>query len=115
MVELNSIQLNDTHPVVAIPEFIRIMTTENNVSFDEAFKMAKEIFNYTNHTVMAEALEKWNVELVEKYTPEVFSVIGEINKTLIKELKELKVKKKDIAKYEIISDGQVHIDVYKRQ
>ena len=109
LVELNSIQLNDTHPVVAIPEFIRIMTTENNVSFDEAFKMAKEIFNYTNHTVMAEALEKWNVELVEKYTPEVFSVIGEINKTLIKELKELKVKKKDIAKYEIISDGQVHM------
>ena len=109
LIELNSIQLNDTHPVVAIPEFIRIMTTENNVSFDEAFKMAKEIFNYTNHTVMAEALEKWNVELVEKYTPEVFSVIGEINKTLIKELKELKVKKKDIAKYEIISDGQVHM------
>ena len=109
LVELNSIQLNDTHPVVAIPEFIRIMTTENNVSFDEAFKMAKEIFNYTNHTVMAEALEKWNVELVEKYTPEVFSVIEEINKSLIKELKELKVKKKDIAKYEIISDGQVHM------
>ncbi|MDU4937515.1 MAG: glycogen/starch/alpha-glucan phosphorylase [Clostridium sp.] len=109
LIELNSIQLNDTHPVVAIPEFIRIMTTENNVSFDEAFKMAKEIFNYTNHTVMAEALEKWNVELVEKYTPEVFSVIEEINKSLIKELKELKVKKKDIAKYEIISDGQVHM------
>lgn len=109
LIELNSIQLNDTHPVVAIPEFIRIMTTENNVSFDEAFKMAKEIFNYTNHTVMAEALEKWNVELVEKYTPEVFSVIEEVNKSLIKELKKLKVKKKDIAKYEIISDGQVHM------
>lgn len=109
LVELNSIQLNDTHPVVAIPEFIRIMTTENNVSFDEAFKMAKEIFNYTNHTVMAEALEKWNIELVQKYTPEVFTVIEEINKRLVKELKKLKVKKKDIAKYEIISDGQVHM------
>ena len=109
LVELNSIQLNDTHPVVAIPEFIRIMTTENNVSFDEAFIMAKEVFNYTNHTVMAEALEKWNIELVEKYTPEVFAVIEEINKRLIKELKKLKVKKKDIAKYEIISDGQVHM------
>ncbi|MDU1824728.1 glycogen/starch/alpha-glucan phosphorylase [Clostridium sp.] len=109
LVELNSIQLNDTHPVVAIPEFIRIMITENNVSFDEAFIMAKEVFNYTNHTVMAEALEKWNIELVEKYTPEVFAVIEEINKRLIKELKKLKVKKKDIAKYEIISDGQVHM------
>ena len=109
LVELNSIQLNDTHPVVAIPEFIRIMTTENNVSFDEAFIMAKEVFNYTNHTVMAEALEKWNIGLVEKYTPEVFAVIEEINKRLIKELKKLKVKKKDIAKYEIISDGQVHM------
>ena len=73
------------------------MTFENNVSFDEAFNMSKEIFNYTNHTVMAEALEKWNIELIKTLAPEVFSVIEEINKSLIKELKKLKVKKRRLS------------------
>lgn len=109
LVSLNSIQLNDTHPVIAIPEFIRIMTSENNVSFNKAFQMSREIFNYTNHTVMAEALEKWDVELIKEYTPEVFEIIEKINEELIFELKGLNVKKKDIEQYKIISKGQVHM------
>ncbi|MBS5939533.1 glycogen/starch/alpha-glucan family phosphorylase [Clostridium sartagoforme] len=109
LVSLNTIQLNDTHPVIAIPEFIRLMTLENNVEFDDAFNMAKEIFNYTNHTVMAEALEKWDVNLVKDLVPEVYEVIEKINEKLIEELTDLKVKKEDLDKYEVIKDNQVHM------
>lgn len=109
LVELNVLQLNDTHPVIAIPEFIRLMTEENGVEFPKAFKMAKEIFNYTNHTVMAEALEKWNLDLVKEYTPEVYEIIEKINEELVKELKDKKVSEKDIEQYKIISNNQVHM------
>ena len=109
LVSLNTIQLNDTHPVIAIPEFIRLMTLENNMKFDEAFNMSKEIFNYTNHTVMAEALEKWDISLIKSLVPEVYEVIEKINEKLIEELTELKVRKEDLDKYEVIKDNQVHM------
>ena len=109
LVELNVLQLNDTHPVIAIPEFIRLMTEENSIEFSKAFEMAKEIFNYTNHTVMAEALEKWNVDLVKEYTPEVYEIIEKINEELVKELKEKQVPEKDMKQYEIICNNQIHM------
>lgn len=107
--KLNTIQLNDTHPVIAIPEFIRLMVNENGVSFDKAFSMAKEVFNYTNHTVMAEALERWNLRLISKYTPEVYKMIKKINDKLVLELRSLGVKKDEIEQYKIISEKQVHM------
>ncbi|MGL4760583.1 MAG: glycogen/starch/alpha-glucan phosphorylase [Sarcina sp.] len=107
-VELNVIQLNDTHPVIAIPEFIRLMKLEG-LSFNKAFEMAKEIFNYTNHTVMAEALEKWDVKLVRRYTPEIAKIILEIDKKLVKELTELGVEKEKLDEYKIVSGGLVHM------
>ncbi len=64
--DYTSVQLNDTHPVLAIPEFIRLMG-EDGVDFDTALDMAKKIFNYTNHTVMQEALEKWDEELIDEF------------------------------------------------
>lgn len=106
---LNTIQLNDTHPVIAIPEFIRIVTSNNYLNFDEAFNISKEIFNYTNHTVMTEALERWDVKLIKKYTPEVFEVIKEINKKLIEELKIKNLLKDKFEQYMIISNKQVHM------
>lgn len=108
LVKLNTIQLNDTHPVIGIPEFIRIMVTENNVDFDEAFEMAREMFNYTNHTVMAEALEKWDIKLIKDYTPVVYEIIEKINEKLVIEVKALDAKE-DIEQYEIISNNQVHM------
>lgn len=107
--KLNTIQLNDTHPVIAIPEFIRLMVNENGVSFDKAFSMAKEVFNYTNHTVMAEALERWNLRLISKYTPEVYKMIRKINDKLVLELRSLGIKKDEIEQYKIISEKQVHM------
>ncbi|MGN0173057.1 MAG: glycogen/starch/alpha-glucan phosphorylase, partial [Acutalibacteraceae bacterium] len=60
-----TIQLNDTHPVISIPELIRLLNFEG-VEFDQAFEIAKEVFNYTNHTIMQEALEKWNMKFVRR-------------------------------------------------
>ena len=99
-----AIQLNDTHPVVAIPEFIRLMIEEEGMTFTKALKIAKETFAYTNHTVMAEALEKWGVALFKSVIPNVYKYVVLINKALIKELKTLNVKEEDQAKYLIIDE-----------
>lgn len=83
--DLITIQLNDTHPVIAIPEFIRLLTTEEGQSFDFAFNLARQIFNYTNHTVMPEALEKWDIGLIKALCPDLERIIIEINSRLIDE------------------------------
>ncbi len=80
-----AIQLNDTHPVVSIPELIRLLMLEGQ-SFEEAFEAAGSIFSYTNHTVMAEAMEKWDVELFKSVIPEVFDIIYRINARFCGEL-----------------------------
>ena len=85
-----AIQLNDTHPTVAIPEFIRIMVEEENMTFKRAFKIARETFAYTNHTVMAEALEKWDVALFRSVIPHVLKYVKMIEKELEKEIGSLK-------------------------
>ncbi len=79
-------QLNDTHPVLAVPELIRRLE-EHGMDFDEAFAVAKKAFAYTNHTVMGEALEKWNCRILKNLLPEVYSVIVRINDELKRELK----------------------------
>ena len=76
--EMTTIQLNDTHPVVSIPELIRLLQNEG-VDFDYAFDIAQKTFNYTNHTVMAEALEKWDTGLMKMIIPEVYAIIERIN------------------------------------
>ncbi len=81
-----AIQLNDTHPVVAIPELIRIFMEEQKMTFAKAFRIAKETFAYTNHTVMSEALEKWNTGLFKSVIPKIFKYILLIQKALLKEL-----------------------------
>ncbi|MDD4002841.1 MAG: glycogen/starch/alpha-glucan family phosphorylase [Clostridia bacterium] len=71
----NCIQLNDTHPVMAIAEFIRILTSIYNIGFDDAVKAAKKSFNYTNHTIMPEALECWDYKLIEQILPDIANVL----------------------------------------
>lgn len=80
-----AIQLNDTHPVVSIPELIRLLMLEG-FDFDAAFLAARDIFGYTNHTVMAEALEKWDVELFKSVIPDIFDIIYRINERFCGEL-----------------------------
>lgn len=104
-----AIQLNDTHPVVAIPEFIRILVVEENVEFGEALKLAKETFAYTNHTIMPEALEKWNVKLFKAIIPDVYEFIVMIDASLKKELDKLNIDKCKQEKYYIIDNDTIHM------
>lgn len=106
--EWNSIQLNDTHPVIAIPELIRLLELEG-VDFAQALEIAKSTFAYTNHTVLAEALEKWDVDLVEELIPDVLAVIEKINDAQTAEFKKLNVDADDAKYLEIVQNNQVHM------
>lgn len=104
-----SIQLNDTHPVISIPELIRQLVDNEGYTFDKALEMAKKIFNYTNHTVMQEALEKWWIGLVEEVLPRIYEIIIQINEALIAELYAKVVEKKTIADMKIIKGELIHM------
>ena len=103
------VQLNDTHPVSAIPDFIHILINMYGYSFDSAFDIAAKAFAYTNHTIMPEALEKWNSMLYRSVLPEVYEVIKLIDQRLEKELAEKNIPQKERKKYKIIANGQIHM------
>ena len=86
--ELHVIQLNDTHPVVAIPELMRILMDEYNVGWDDAWKVVTHTFAYTNHTILAEALEKWPIEIFQGLLPRVYQIVEEINRRLLISIRE---------------------------
>ncbi len=100
-----AIQLNDTHPTVAIAEFIRLLLKRGK-NFETAFSFAQKIFSYTNHTVMSEALEKWDAEMFSSLLPEVYDVIEKLNGKLVSELKK---KTEHLDDCLIIKDGVVHM------
>lgn len=105
-----AIQLNDTHPVVSIPELIRLFMENEGMTFVKAFKIARETFAYTNHTIMAEALEKWSVSLFKSVIPNVYKYVVMIQKAMIKELTGLGIKDvKELNKYNIIDGGLIHM------
>ena len=82
--EFDAVQLNDTHPAMAIPELIRLLQLEG-MDFESAFQIAARVFSYTNHTVMGEALEKWDLELLRAVVPEICDIIEKIDTRLKKE------------------------------
>ncbi len=104
-----SIHINDTHPALAIPELIRILIDEEGFGWDEAWKITKHTISYTNHTIMAEALEKWNVDMVKKCLPRIFMIIEEINERFCKELWNTKYygNLQKISEMAIIADNQI--------
>lgn len=104
-----TIQLNDTHPVISIPELIRLLTVNENVDFESAVEICKNVFNYTNHTIMQEALEKWDLKIVRDTIPQVVDIIKQLDKMLKKELKTAKVDKDKAEKMQIIQDKRIHM------
>lgn len=104
-----TIQLNDTHPVISIPELIRLLTENEGLSFDEALEISQNVFNYTNHTVMQEALEKWDLKIIRDTVPQVVAIIKKLDKKLKKKLSKLRVSKSDAEKMYIIQDKRVHM------
>ena len=107
--DLNAIQLNDTHPVIAIPELIRLLTDGENLTFDEALAICKKVFAYTNHTILAEALEKWSSHLMISTIPRVYDIIVKIDEALGKELSALGVPADKAASMRIIQNNTVHM------
>lgn len=95
-------QLNDTHPVIAIPEIIRILLDEENLSWEDAFEVASNVFAFTNHTVLQEALEKWGLDLIHEVSPRSVDIIKEIDRRLIESLREKGYSEDEINPYRIV-------------
>ena len=102
-------QLNDTHPTVAIPELMRILLDEYDLTWDEAWEVTTRTCAYTNHTIMSEALEKWPIELFSRLLPRVYQIVEEINRRFIAQIAATYPDNKDekIRRMAIIYDGQV--------
>lgn len=107
--DMIAVQLNDTHPTIAIPELIRILTQEEGVEFDAALRVANKVFAYTNHTILAEALEKWNEDLFKELFPEVLDIIKEIDKRFLEELKDKGYAGAEIQEFRIINNNTVRM------
>ena len=106
---LISMQLNDTHPVVAIPELIRILIDEEGLKFKEALEISRKIFNYTNHTVMPEALEKWDTGLVKEILPRIYEICLQINEAFITDMFSRGLKSAQIKDLRLISGSTLHM------
>ena len=103
------IQLNDTHPIMAIPELIRVLVDENGIYFEEALAIANKVFAFTNHTVLQEALEKWSFDLMEEVSPRCLEIVEQIDKKLVKEFKDRGFSDKAIDPYRIVTGDLVHM------
>lgn len=104
-----SIQLNDTHPVISVPELIRQLVDNEGYTFEKALEIAKKVFNYTNHTVMQEALEKWWIGLVEEVLPRIYEIIIQINEELITEMYAKGMERAKIDRVKIIKGELIHM------
>ena len=104
-----TIQLNDTHPVISIPELIRQLIDCEGYSFKQAFQIVCKVFNYTNHTIMQEALEKWNCNLIEEILPRIFEIIIMLNEAFIADMYSRDVESDVISKMKLIQNGRVHM------
>ena len=106
--EKATFQLNDTHPTMTVAELMRILLDEEGMTWEEAWDITTHTCAYTNHTIMAEALEKWPIELFSKLLPRVYQIIEEINRRFILEIQnKYPGNQEKIRKMAIIYDGQV--------
>ncbi len=103
-----AIQLNDTHPTVAVAELMRILLDEEGMEWDEAWEITTHTCAYTNHTIMSEALEKWPIEIFSRLLPRIYQIVEEINRRFILDIeKKFPGDRNKVQKMAIIYDGQV--------
>ena len=106
--EKMTIQMNDTHPTVAVAELMRLLLDEEGLGWDEAWEITTKICAYTNHTIMAEALEKWPIDLFSRLLPRVYQIIQEIDRRFVAKIREMYPGNEEkVAKMQILRDGQV--------
>ena len=107
--EYNCIQLNDTHPVLAIPELLRLLLDEHGMGWDEAWKVVTETFAYTNHTVLAEALESWEISIFQKLFWRIWELVEEIDRRFREDMAQRGLDQGRIDYMAPVSDGHVHM------
>lgn len=106
--EKMTIQMNDTHPTVAVAELMRLLLDEEGLGWDEAWEITTKTCAYTNHTIMAEALEKWPIDLFSRLLPRVYQIIQEIDRRFVAKIREMYPGNEGkVAKMQILRDGQV--------
>ena len=106
--EKMTIQMNDTHPTVAVAELMRLLLDEEGLGWDESWKITTKTCAYTNHTIMAEALEKWPIDLFSRLLPRVYQIIQEIDRRFVAKIREMYPGNEEkVAKMQILRDGQV--------
>lgn len=106
--EKMTIQMNDTHPTVAVAELMRLLLDEEGLGWDEAWEITTKTCAYTNHTIMVEALEKWPIDLFSRLLPRVYQIIQEIDRRFVAKIREMYPGNEEkVAKMQILRDGQV--------
>ena len=106
--EKNAIQLNDTHPVLCIPELMRILMDEHHMDWDKAWNIVTHTMAYTNHTILSEALERWPISVLQPLLPRIYMIIDEINRRFTNFVREkTNNDESKIYKMSIIRDGQI--------
>jgi glycogen phosphorylase len=106
-----AIQINDTHPAIAIPELMRLLMDVEGLGWEEAWNLTTHTISYTNHTIMGEAMEKWDSHLLAALVPRVYEIIQEIDRRFKAQLKEQVVKEEAFKKLSIIDEGVVKMAV----
>ena len=104
------IQMNDTHPTVAVPELMRLLIDQEGLNWDEAWDVTTKTCAYTNHTIMAEALEKWPIDLFSKLLPRIYQIVQEIDRRFLIKVREMYPGNEEkVKKMAILMDGQVRM------
>lgn len=102
-------QLNDTHPVIGIPELMRILIDDEDLSWDEAYDIICSCFAFTNHTVLQEALEKWSLDIIDEVNPRCRELISEIDQKMISVLRDIGMEEEKINSYRMVHDNIVEM------
>lgn len=102
-----AVQLNDTHPAVAIPEMMRLLMDDEGLTWQDAWTIVTKTFAYTNHTILSEALEQWWSGFYKEVLPRIYEIILEINEQFVAELKSLNYDEDLIDKMAIVSNDMI--------